>query len=86
MGKRASAVARLEKRLSPPGRRTFRVSLLPTHDPIWNLTGAGCALPLRSAGCGGTSCETQAEASPTGGACSQGKREDLEIETYDRDY
>lgn len=55
MGKRASAVPRLEKRLSPPSRRTFRFSLLRTHDPLRHLTGAGCALPLRSAGCGGTS-------------------------------
>ena len=55
MGKRASAVARQEKRLSPSRRQTFRFSFLPPHDPIRILTGAGYALPLRSAGCGGTS-------------------------------
>src|SRR5690606_1353176 len=45
MGKRASAVARQEKRLSPSSRQTFRFSFLPPHDPIRVLTGAGSSPP-----------------------------------------
>ncbi len=85
MGKRASAVPRLEKRFSPPSRRTFRFSLLRTHDPLHPLTGAGCALPLRSAGCGAHPTERRQRLRPLAGLAPKepGKLWRL---TYDRDY